>query len=246
MTNTQSSWITVEDMTIAYDHQPVLWDVDVAIPANSRTAIIGPNGAGKSTLLKGMLELLPRMSGLVNYFGQDFKDIYSKIAYVPQSNQVNWDFPTTVEDVVLMGRYVHLGWFKRPQKVDRYIAQGALERMGMLAYADRQISQLSGGQKQRVFLARAIAQEADIYMMDEPFTGVDVTTEQVIVDYLQDMQMEGKTSIVVHHNLNTLAAYFDYLVILNKQVVDMGPMSDTLNADNLSRANMLDSRGGIS
>lgn len=243
MSNNHSSCICLEDFTIAYDQRPVLWDVDVKIPENSRTAIIGPNGAGKSTLIKGMLELIPRMSGRVEFMGQSFQEMHSKIAYVPQSSQVNWDFPTTVEDAVLMGRYVHLGWFKRPTKADKYIAKRALEQMGMIDYANRQISQLSGGQKQRVFLARAIAQEALIYIMDEPFTGVDVTTEKVIVDYIKDMQSDGKTSIVVHHNLNTLEEYFDYLLILNKKLIDAGPMEHTFNSQNLAKANMMDVRG---
>lgn len=230
--------VKVEDLTMTYSDKPVLWDNDVDIVENSRTAIIGPNGAGKSTLIKGILGLHKTLSGSVEIMGQPVKEVQSKIAYIPQSKSVNWDFPTTALDVVLMGRYVHLGWVKRPRKKDLIIAEEALAQMGMSDYRNRQISQLSGGQRQRVFLARAIAQNAEIYFMDEPLAGVDKNTEKVIIDFLKETQRAGKTSIVVHHDLNTLVDYFDHLVILNKRVIAQGPMSETLTQANLDEAEM--------
>ena len=191
--------ISVNHLTMAYHEKPVLWDVNLDIMENSITAIIGPNGAGKSTLIKGILDLEKTLSGQVKIMGQDFKDVHKKIAYIPQTSSVNWDFPTTVEDVVLMGRYVHLGWLKRPSQADRKKADQALAMIGLSDYKKRQISQLSGGQRQRVFIARAIAQDADIYFMDEPLAGVDKRTEKIIIDFLRDAQSQGKTSIVVHH-----------------------------------------------
>ena len=177
--------VEVEDMTVAYTTKPVLWDVDMKVPIGSLAAIVGPNGAGKSTLLKAMLGLLTVISGSVKFYidhhlAMDKHD-YKKIAYVPQSGSVDWDFPTTVLDVVLMGRYGHLGWFKRPSKKDKELALSMIDKMGMSDYVNRQIRQLSGGQQQRVFLARALVQEADIYLMDEPFKGVDKTTEHAII-----------------------------------------------------------------
>lgn len=231
--------IQVRDLTMAYHDKPVLWDIDLDIPANSKTAIIGPNGAGKSTMIKGILGLESTLSGEVLIAGQKVKDILKNISYIPQASSVNWNFPTTVEDVVLMGRYVHLGWIKRPSKKDKEVALAALDEIGMIDFRDRQISQLSGGQRQRVFIARAIAQQADIYFMDEPLAGVDKRTEAVIIDFLNRSQAEGKTSIVVHHDLNTLPLYFDYLVILNKQLIASGPMETTFTNENLEAAQML-------
>lgn len=234
--------VEVEDLTMAYHDKPVLWDNDVDIVKNSRTAIIGPNGAGKSTLIKGILELEKKLSGYVRIMGSELKDVKKHIAYMPQANSVNWDFPTTVLDVVLMGRYVHLGFFKRPGKKDHEIAMNALRTIGMEEYKDRQISKLSGGQRQRVFLARAIAQDAEIYFMDEPLAGVDKKTEKVIIEFLKKAQKEGKTSIVVHHDLNTIPEYFDHIVILNKQIIAQGPVSEVFTAENLSRAGMIGER----
>lgn len=220
--------IQVEDMTIAYEDKPVLWDCDVDIPRGSITAIVGPNGAGKSTLLKGILGLLPTISGSVSIDGKPFKGEAHRIAYIPQRSAVNWSFPTTVYDVVLMGRYVHLGWFRRPSKEDKRIAEEAMERMGLTEFRHRQISQLSGGQKQRVFIARAIAQQADIYFMDEPLAGVDTVTEDIIFSFLKECQREGKTSVVVHHDLKTLQNHFDFMVLLNRRVMAEGPVQDVL------------------
>ncbi|EFI41801.1 metal ABC transporter ATP-binding protein [Peptoniphilus sp. oral taxon 386] len=234
--------IKVENLTIAYHDKPVLWDNDIDIMENSRTAIIGPNGAGKSTLLKGILGLQKKLSGEVLIMGKPFKDVQKEIAYIPQASSVNWDFPTTVLDVVLMGRYVHLGWIKRPSKKDYEIAYKALETIGMSEFKDRQISQLSGGQRQRVFVARAIAQDAQIYFMDEPLAGVDKVTEKVIIEFLKESQKRGKTSIVVHHDLSTIKEYFDHVVILNKRVIAQGLVNDVFNKENLEKAMMIGDR----
>ena len=231
--------VEVEDMTVAYTTKPVLWDVDMKVPIGSLAAIVGPNGAGKSTLLKAMLGLLTVISGSVKFYidhhlAMDKKD-YKKIAYVPQSGSVDWDFPTTVLDVVLMGCYGHLGWFKRPSKKDKELALSMIEKMGMSDYVNRQIRQLSGGQQQRVFLARALVQEADIYLMDEPFKGVDKTTEHAIISLLQEMKARGKTVIVVHHDLNTVPQYFDWVTMVNKQTVAYGPVADTFTEEAIER-----------
>ena len=231
--------VEVEDMTVAYTTKPVLWDVDMKVPIGSLAAIVGPNGAGKSTLLKAMLGLLTVISGSVKFYidhhlAMDKKD-YKKIAYVPQSGSVDWDLPTTVLDVVLMGRYGHLGWFKRPSKKDKELALSMIEKMGMSDYVNRQIRQLSGGQQQRVFLARALVQEADIYLMDEPFKGVDKTTEHAIISLLQEMKARGKTVIVVHHDLNTVPQYFDWVTMVNKQTVAYGPVAETFTDEAIER-----------
>ncbi|MBP2025671.1 metal ABC transporter ATP-binding protein [Peptoniphilus stercorisuis] len=228
--------VQVEDLTMAYHDKPVLWDNDVDIIKGSRTAIIGPNGAGKSTLLKGILGLKKTLSGSVLIMDKPLKEVKKEIAYIPQASSVNWDFPTTVMDVVLMGRYVHLGWIKRPRKEDYKKAEDALKTIDMYDFKDRQISELSGGQRQRVFIARAIAQDAEIYFMDEPLAGVDKKTEKIIMDFLKKSQKEGKTSIVVHHDLNTLPEYFDHVVILNKRIVAQGPVESTFTRENLDLA----------
>lgn len=234
--------IKVEDLTIAYHDKPVLLDIDVNIIRNSRTAIIGPNGAGKSTLLKGILGLQKKLSGEVQIMGQSPDKVKKRIAYIPQVSEVNWDFPTTVFDVVLMGRYVHLGWIKRPRRQDYEFAHKALEQIGMSEFKDRQISQLSGGQKQRVFIARAICQNADIYFMDEPLAGVDKKTEKIIIDFLKEAQRLGKTSIVVHHDLSTIKDYYDHVVILNKKIIAQGRVEETFTPENLEKASMVGDR----
>lgn len=225
--------IHMEDVTISYHEKPVLWDVDLSIPEGSRTAIIGPNGAGKSTLLKGILDLIQPISGEITLWGKSFHEVRKRIAYVPQTGSVNWDFPTTVLDVVTMGQYVHLGWFRRPKKSHRQKAMEALAEMGMNDFAHRQISQLSGGQKQRVFLARAICQDADLYFMDEPLAGVDGKTEKVIMNKIKAFQQEGKTIVAVHHDLHTLPEYFDHVVLLNRVLVADGDISSTFTKENI-------------
>ena len=228
--------IHVEDLTMAYRETPVLWDIDLDIPARVRCAIVGPNGAGKSTLLKGILGLLKPVSGAVQLWGKPLSAVHKQIAYVPQRGSVHWDFPTTVFDVVLMGRYAHLGLVRRPGKEDRALAMDALDKMKMADFAGRQISELSGGQKQRVFIARALAQDAQLYIMDEPLAGVDETTERIIMDKFMDLQKEKRTVIAVHHDLSTLDAYFDYLVVLNRTVKASGYLAGIDKEAALARA----------
>ena len=228
--------ISVKNLTIAYNDKPVLWDNNIDFVKNSITAIVGPNGAGKSTLLKGILGLKKILSGKIEIEGKNLKDVKKEIAYIPQSSSVNWDFPTTVCDVVLMGRYVHCGWIKRPNKIDKKKALDAIEKIGLSQYRDRQISQLSGGQKQRVFIARAIASDANIYFMDEPLAGVDKKTEGIIMEFLRDSQKMGKTSIVVHHDLNTIKKYFDHLVIINKRIIAQGLVNNVFTSENIEMA----------
>ena len=199
----------------------------------SRTAIVGPNGAGKSTLIKAILSLEKRVTGQVSIEGDDSKKARQKIAYVPQKGDVNWDFPTTVLDVVIMGRYSHMGWFKRPSKEDKDIALNALKAMKMIKFKDRQISQLSGGQRQRVFLARAMAEEADIYIMDEPLQGIDIKTEALIMETIKNLQEKGKTFLIVHHNISTVPDYFDHVIMLNQTVQASGSVNDVLTEGNI-------------
>ena len=216
----------VEDVTMAYRESAVLWDIDLDVPTGVRCAIVGPNGAGKSTLLKGVLGLEKPVAGYVRLWGKTIDEVRERIAYVPQRGAVNWDFPTTVFDVVLMGRYVYLGLMRRPGRKDREKARAALAEMQLENLAERQISELSGGQKQRVFIARALAQESDLYIMDEPLAGVDETTERIIMDKFAALQKAKKTVIAVHHDLSTLDMYFDYLVVLNRTIKASGYLKD--------------------
>lgn len=224
----------VHDLTVAYNKKPVLWNVDFAIPEGNIVAIIGPNGAGKSTLLKASFGLVEKLSGWVKFFGQSLEKVRNKIAYVPQRESVDWDFPATVFDVALMGRYGRLGWFKRPSAKDKKITLDCLEKVGMLEFKDRHISDLSGGQQQRVFIARALAQEADLYFLDEPFSGVDVATQKAIVKLLKELAREGKTALVVHHDIQTINEYFDWAAMLNVRLVACGPLKEVFNAENLN------------
>ncbi|NLA92085.1 MAG: ABC transporter ATP-binding protein, partial [Spirochaetales bacterium] len=207
--------IEVEDLTVAYHHNPVLWDIDLQIETGAITAIVGPNGAGKSTLLKAILKLVPISSGSISFFGRTLKEMRREVAYVPQRSEVDWDFPTTVLDVVMMGSYGALGWIKAPGKRERNLAFEALEKVGMTEFANRQISELSGGQQQRTFIARALVQDASIFLMDEPFAGVDAATEQAIIGVLRELQASGKTLVIVHHDLLTVKEYFDQVILLN-------------------------------
>ncbi len=223
--------LEVHDLTVSYHKRPVLWGVDVEVPVGQLVGIIGPNGAGKSTLIKAAMGMLPLDSGWVKIFGGPVESKLKRVGYVPQRESVDWDFPVSVMDVVLMGRYGHLGLLKRPKKSDREKARECLEKVKMLPYADRQISNLSGGQQQRVFLARALAQESDLYFMDEPFAGVDAATETAIVEILQELREQGKTLLVVHHDLTTARDYFDSLLLLNMRVVAFGPTKAVFNQD---------------
>jgi manganese/zinc/iron transport system ATP- binding protein len=231
--------VQIEDLTVAYDAKPVLWDIDLKIPQGKLMAVIGPNGAGKTTLLKAMLGLLVPVSGSVRFFEEtdnSLRKLKNKVAYVPQSGSVDWDFPATVQDIVLMGCYGRLGFFKRPGKKDKENALQCLQKVGMAEYAARQISQLSGGQQQRVFLARALMQTADIYFMDEPFKGVDVQTEKAIVVLLKELKDSGKTVVVVHHDLQTVPEYFDWVTLINIKVIASGPVEEVFHEQNLKKA----------
>ncbi|MFO8069328.1 MAG: metal ABC transporter ATP-binding protein [Alkalibacterium sp.] len=232
--------INIDKLTVAYDAQPVLWNISLAFQKGKMTAIVGPNGAGKSTMIKAMLGLVSPVTGSVTYQDENqkavpYKGLKNRIAYVPQNTSVDWDFPTTVRDVVLMGRYGHLGWFKRPRKKDREIAKQMLLKVGLPTFATRQISQLSGGQRQRVFLARALAQEADVYIMDEPLAGVDMKTEHIIMKLLKKLVSEGKTVLVVHHDLQTVETYFDEIVFINQEVIASGSVEQSFNKQNIDQ-----------
>ena len=225
--------IEVTDLTVAYQETPVLWDIDLDVPPGVLLAIVGPNGAGKTTLIKAILGLVRPAAGNVLIYNKPYEVQRRIVGYVPQRGSVDWDFPTNVLDVVMMGRYGALGWIKRPGKRDRELAMNALEKVGMENYTDRQISQLSGGQQQRVFLARALVQDATIYLMDEPFQGVDATTERAIVTLLQELRENGKTVVVVHHDLQTVTDYFDWVTLLNIRRIASGPVEETFTSENL-------------
>jgi len=223
--------LEIHDLTVSYDRKPVLWDIDLTLPKGKLIGIVGPNGAGKSTLIKSIMDLTPNSSGYVKLFDQELKDVRGRISYVPQRESVDWDFPASVLDVVLMGRYGKLGLFKRPRKADKEVAMDCLRKVGMEAYINRQISQLSGGQQQRVFLARALAQQADLYFMDEPFAGVDAATEKAIITLLREMSAKGNTVVVVHHDLQSVTQYFDWVILLNMRLVASGPTEMVFNTD---------------
>jgi manganese/zinc/iron transport system ATP- binding protein len=227
--------LDVRGLTVSYGAKPALFSVDARFPAGALSAIVGPNGAGKSTFLKAALGLVPRVSGEVRFFGGPLAAMRARIAYVPQRASVDWDFPTTVMDVVLMGRYRSLGLLARVRPADRALAHDALARMGMAEFADRQIGQLSGGQQQRVFLARALAQQADLYLLDEPFAGVDAATERAIVAVLKELGQQGKTVIAVHHDLSSVADYFDHVLLINLRAVAQGPVATTFTHDALAQ-----------
>ena len=226
--------LSVKDLTVAYDGKPVLENISGEIKKGSLTAIIGPNGAGKTTFLKAIMGLLKPLSGEVT-FGFEDKERKTKIAYVPQTGRTDRDFPVTVFDVALMGRYPHLGWFKRPKQKDREIAFEMLKKVGMEKYVHRQIGTLSGGQEQRVFLARALAQQAKLYFLDEPFKGVDAATEKVIVEMLREIREQGGTVVVVHHDLNTVKKYFDSVIMINKTLVCWGDTESCFNEKTVSK-----------
>jgi manganese/zinc/iron transport system ATP- binding protein len=225
--------IEVRDLTVAYREKPVLWDIDLTVPSGVLMAIVGPNGAGKTTFIKAILDLIKPAAGQIRIFGKRYDQQRQLVAYVPQRGSVDWDFPTSSLDVVMMGLYGRLGWFRRPGKRERRLALAALEKVGMQDFADRQISQLSGGQQQRVFLARALVQDAEIYMMDEPFQGVDATTERAIITLLRELRAADKTLVVVHHDLQTVAEYFDHVMLLNVRLIAAGPVPEVFTEENL-------------
>lgn len=225
--------LEIHDLTVAFDRKPVLWNIDLTIPEGKLIGIIGPNGAGKSTLIKAIMGILPLSSGYAKLYDKNIGEVRYRISYVPQRESVDWDFPASVLDVVLMGRYAKLGLFKRPRKADLDVAMDCLRKVGMEAFAHRQISQLSGGQQQRTFLARALSQQADMYFMDEPFSGVDAATEKTIISLLRSMTHTGKTVLVVHHDLHSVSQYFDWVIMLNTRLVAYGPTKATFTQKNL-------------
>lgn len=228
--------LEIHDLTVSYHKKPVLWDIDLSLPLGKVVGIMGPNGAGKSTLLKAIMGLVPSDSGYVKLFGKSLDEVRKQVSYVPQKESIDWDFPVSVLDVVVMGRYARLGLFQRPRRQDREKALMCLREVDMEALANRQIGQLSGGQQQRVLLARALAQEAELYMMDEPFVGIDITTEKMIMHLLRTMALEGKTIIAVHHDLQSAADYFDWSILLNMRAIAAGPTKDVLTPDRLQEA----------
>jgi manganese/zinc/iron transport system ATP- binding protein len=231
--NPNSSAIEVTDLTVAYHEKPVLWDVDLDVPPGVLMAIVGPNGAGKTTMLKSILGLIKPAAGQVLIYGKPYDEQRKLVGYVPQRGSVDWDFPTSVLDVVTMGTYGSLGWIRRPGRSEREKALYALKQVDMESFAQRQISQLSGGQQQRVFLARALVQDAQIYFMDEPFQGVDATTERAIVSLLQTLRAAGKTVVVVHHDLQTVPEYFDWVTLINVRRIASGPVKEVFTEKNL-------------
>jgi manganese/zinc/iron transport system ATP- binding protein len=227
--------LSIYDLTVAYHNRPVLWDISVDVPAGQLVGIVGPNGAGKSTLIKAVMDLVPRAAGRVLIFGKPYKQNRHRVGYVPQRESVDWDFPVNALDVVTMGLYGKIGWCLPVTRKYRRAAREALDRVGIADLAKRQISHLSGGQQQRTFLARALAQDADLYLMDEPFAAVDAATERVIVDLLQELKRAGKTILVVHHDLQTVVDYFDHVILLNMRIVAAGPTRATFTKENLQK-----------
>ncbi|EZH66921.1 manganese ABC transporter ATP-binding protein [Bacillaceae bacterium JMAK1] len=227
--------VSTNNITVAYHRKPVIQNVSFEAPEGKLIGIVGPNGAGKSTLIKSILGLVPKASGNISIYGKPYKKQRQIVGYVPQRGSVDWDFPTNALDVVLMGKYGQIGLFRRPNKKDKQEALECLAQVGMEAFANRQISQLSGGQQQRVFLARALAQNASVYFMDEPFVGVDAATEKAIIQLLTDLKSKGKTVLVVHHDLQTVKDYFDWVMLLNIRKIAFGPTEDVFTQDNLQK-----------
>jgi manganese/zinc/iron transport system ATP- binding protein len=227
--------LAINDLTVAYHRKPVLWDVNVRLPPGKLVGVIGPNGAGKSTLIKAVLDLVPAASGRVLVFGQPYRKNRHRVGYVPQRESVDWDFPVSAVDVVAMGLYGRIGWCLPVTRKYRRIALEALARVGIADLANRQISNLSGGQQQRTFLARALVQNADLYLMDEPFAAVDAATERTIVEILHELRRAGKTMVVVHHDLHTVPEYFDHVILLNMRVVAAGPTRDVFTTENVQK-----------
>lgn len=229
----ENSPMAIQGLTVSYGEKPAIFSVDFNIPAEKMVAIIGPNGAGKSTLIKASLGIVPRLSGKVSVFGSPFEKARNRIAYVPQRASVDWDFPARVVDVVMMGLYREMGFFRFAGAKQHKKVLECLDRVSMADFANRQIGQLSGGQQQRVFLARALAQNADLYLLDEPFAGVDAATERAIVGVLKDLKAEKRTVVCVHHDLSTVREYFDHVLFINVQKIADGPVETTFNAENL-------------
>lgn len=221
-------------LSVAYHAEPVLRGIDLSVPAGVVMGVVGPNGSGKSTLIKAMLGLVPRLTGQVEFFGEPLDRVRRRVGYMPQHTSVDWDFPTTVADVVTMGTYGSLGLFRRPGRKEHARAREAMDRTGITNLADRQIGQLSGGQRQRVFLSRTLAQDPDLYLMDEPFQGVDIVSQQAIVDVLHDLRAQGRTIVLVHHDLGTVPDYCDRVTLLNSgQLIASGALDEVFTGENL-------------
>lgn len=235
ITQVKNPILEIHDLTVSYDQNPVLWNVDLSLPAGNLVGILGPNGAGKSTLIKAIMGLITPTSGYVKVFDKTMNEVRARISYVPQRESVDWNFPASVLDVVMMGTYGKLGLFRRPGKKEKELAIKCLEQVGMSGFVGRQISELSGGQQQRVFIARALAQEADLYLMDEPFAGVDMATETAIFQLLREMTAVGKTVIVVHHDIHSAMNFFDWLIMLNLHLVASGPKEIVMNEEMLRK-----------
>jgi manganese/zinc/iron transport system ATP- binding protein len=227
--------LSINDLTVAYQSKPAIWDIDLDVPAGVLMAVVGPNGAGKSTLLKAALDLVPRAAGSIRFFGKPYAKVRERVGYVPQRGSVDWDFPTSVLDVVMMGLYRQVGWLRRPGREHRERALEAIDQVGLSNLVNRQISQLSGGQQQRTFLARALVQDADIYFMDEPFAAVDAVTQRAIIAILGELRTRGKTVVVVHHDLQTVADYFDWVALLNVSLVADGPIEEVFSPELVDR-----------
>lgn len=234
--------LEIRRLTVSYGRGPVLWDVDASMPSGALSAVVGPNGSGKSTLLKACLGLVPSDSGSVAILGRPGSKAVERVAYVPQSEEVDWDFPITVREVVEMGRYREVGWVRRLRRSDRAIVDSALERVGMSAYAGRQIGRLSGGQRQRTFVARALAQETELLMLDEPFAGIDARTEAALLELFGQLRDQGRSIVIVHHDLATVREQFDWAVLINVRTIAEGPPQVALSTENLRRAYGSDAR----
>ena len=227
--------LEISQLTVNYDKTAVLWDIHCSIPEKQLAAVIGPNGAGKSTLLKAAMGMIKPSSGSIRFFGKPIQAVRRRVAYIPQRSSVDWDFPITAFDLVLMGCYGRLGWLKWVSKAEKAAAWDALQRVDMEGFAHRQISELSGGQQQRLFIARALLQHADLYLMDEPFAGIDIATEKSLVSLFESMRGAGKTIIIVHHDLSTASQYFDWVVMLNTCLITSGPTRSVLSEENIVR-----------
>lgn len=228
--------VSVQQLHVSYYGKEAISDINFSFDEGKLVGIIGPNGAGKSTLMKAILGLIPNDRGEVKIFGQGVKDVRKRIAYVPQRSNIDWDFPITVLDTVLIGTYPNVGIFRRPKKADRAWAYECLQKVGMEKFSKRQIGELSGGQQQRVFLARALAQKADLFFLDEPFVGIDVASEEVIIRILKELRDEGKTVFVVHHDLTKVEDYFNDLILVNKKLIDYGPVKQVIKPEVMKRA----------
>lgn len=227
--------IKVDGLSVSYDRKRVLSNIYLNIEAGNVYGVIGPNGAGKSTLFKAILGLLVPNAGKIQVLGKDIEDVRQRIAYVPQKDDVDWQFPATVFDIVLMGRYPFKSLFKRLNAEDEKIAKKSLEQVGILDLKDRQIGALSGGQQQRVFIARALCQQAEIFLLDEPFVGIDITTEETIIRILKELAVKGKTLLVVHHDLSTVENYFNKVILLNQRLLAYGNTDTTFTQENVAK-----------